>query len=116
VLRSQRKDIAMKLPEPIAAYYAAKNRKDVDGMLAVFASGASVRDEGKTHQGRADIRAWMEDTTRRYGVKVEVLMCEEAAGWVVVGAKVSGNFPGSPAGLTYRFQVSDAAITALEIG
>lgn len=106
----------MELPAPIAAYCVAKNRKDVAGMLAVFAADASVKDEGKTYRGRAEIGAWMEETTRRYGVTVEPVSCEQSNGAVVIRATVAGNFPGSPATLTYRFRLSGDAIMALEIG
>ena len=38
--------MAVRLPEPIAAYFAATSTHNVDAMLAGFADGAVVRDEG----------------------------------------------------------------------
>jgi hypothetical protein len=35
-------------------------------MLAGFADGAVVRDEGQEWRGRAAIREWMEETIRKY--------------------------------------------------
>lgn len=104
------------LPQPLADYFAAKNRHDIDGMLASFASDAEVRDEGETHQGSAAIRDWMEATTRKYRVTVEVADAAVTGGaWRIAGI-VSGNFPGSPATLHYNFTLTGERITRLEIG
>jgi len=104
------------LPAPVAGYFAAKNRHDVDGMLAPFAAAAVVRDEGRAHEGRAAIRAWMEETTKKYRVTVVPEAAAEEGGRLVVTGLVSGDFPGSPARLTYRFALADGAIAGLEIG
>lgn len=107
--------MGLNLPQPIAAYYAAKNAHDIDAMLACFDERAAVTDEGMVHEGRAAIRAWMEDTTRRYRVSVAPECVERASDSVVVTALVSGNFPNSPAHLNYRFKLSNAAVSSLEI-
>jgi hypothetical protein len=104
------------LPPPIAAYYDAKNRHDIDGMLAPFAVDALVHDEGHDHLGRASIRAWMEDTTRKYRVTSTPEESSADGAELVVRALVSGNFPGSPAHLTYRFALADDRIARLTIG
>ena len=101
---------------PLDAYFAAKNRKDIEAMLAHFTDDALVKDEGMTHGGRAAIRSWMEETTRKYGVTVEVSGVEGDGDDVRVAALVSGNFPGSPATLHYAFQLSGDRIARLEIG
>lgn len=104
------------LPAPLRSYFEAKNRKDVDGMLAPFAADATVRDEGRTHVGRPAIRDWMDETTRKYGVSVDVSDVEIAGDAVRVAALVSGDFPGSPATLRYAFTLRDSRIARLEIG
>jgi hypothetical protein len=104
------------LPEPLAAYFAAKNRHDIEAMAAMFAEQASVRDEGVTHEGRPAIRAWIEETTRRYAVKVAPIEMMQTPGRIVVKADVAGNFPGSPVTLTYKFALAGDHISALEIG
>jgi hypothetical protein len=48
--------LTVRLPEPIAAYFAATSTHNVDAMLAGFADGAVVRDEGQERRGRAAIR------------------------------------------------------------
>ncbi|KRB21038.1 MULTISPECIES: nuclear transport factor 2 family protein [Mesorhizobium] len=104
------------LPQPLANYFAAKNRHDIDAMLAPFASDATVKDEGETHRGPAAIRGWMEETTRKYRVTVEVADATvRGDAWRIAGI-VSGNFPGSPATLHYVFTLAGDRIARLEIG
>ncbi len=107
--------MSTRLPEPLAAYFNAKNRHDIDAMLAPFAEDATVKDEGQERQGRDAIREWMEETTRKYGVTVEVGDVAEAGGKTVVIGLVSGNFPGSPARLRYAFTLEHGTIRHLEI-
>jgi len=104
------------LPWPLTAYFSANNRHDIDAMLAIFSPDAKVRDEGETYSGSAAIRAWMEATTRKYRVTVEVADAAlNGDAWRVAGI-VSGNFPGSPATLHYNFTLAGARIEKLEIG
>jgi len=65
--------MSIKLPEPIAAYFAATNAHDVDAMLARFAKTAIVKDEGKTMRGADAVRQWIEETIRKYAFSVEAL-------------------------------------------
>lgn len=108
--------MTVELPSALDSYFSAKNRKDIDAMLAPFAADAVVRDEGHAHRGRDAIRAWMEETTRKYGVSVEVREAKHSGDQVVVKGLVSGDFPGSPATLTYRFRLHHSMIAGLEIG
>jgi ketosteroid isomerase-like protein len=104
------------LPQPLADYFAAKNRHDIDAMLIPFSPDATVRDEGRTHRGPAAIRGWMEETTRKYRVTVEVAEATaNGDAWRIAGI-VSGNFPGSTATLHYNFTLADNRIALLEIG
>ena len=108
--------MAIELPRPLTIYFAAKNRHDIDGMLLPFSPDATVRDEGEVHHGPAAIRTWMETTTRKYRVTVEVAEATaNGDAWRVAGI-VSGNFPGSPARLHYNFTLAGDRIEKLEIG
>ncbi|MBN9551066.1 MAG: nuclear transport factor 2 family protein [Alphaproteobacteria bacterium] len=108
--------MTVELPRPLAKYFAAKNRHDIEGMLIAFSPDATVRDEGETHHGSAAIRAWMETTTRKYRVTVEIgNAAANGDAWRVAGI-VSGNFPGSPATLHYNFMLAGDRIEKLEIG
>ena len=108
--------MSLSLPDPIAAYFRAQNAHDVDGMLTTFAPQARVHDEGQDHSGSAAIRAWIEDTTRKYRPSVTPLDIEQVDGLRVVKVRVAGTFPGSPIELRYRFRVEGRLIAALEIG
>jgi hypothetical protein len=108
--------MTIELPKPVATYFTAKNRKDINGMLSAFGEDADVRDEGEDLRGHAAIRDWMEKTTRKYGVTVEVTGLAGTEAQPIVSALVSGNFPGSPAILRYHFTLDDRSIIRLEIG
>ena len=108
--------MTVKLPQPLTDYFATKNRHDIDGMLVPFAPDASVRDEGETYRGSAAIRNWMDATTRKCWVTVDVTgATANGQAWRVAGV-VSGNFPGSPATLHYNFTLAGEQIKRLEIG
>ena len=104
------------LPEPLSAYFTAKNRHDIDGMLAPFSDQAVVEDEGREMRGLPAIRAWMEETTRKYRVTAEVTNVAEAAGRTVVTALVSGTFAGSPATIRFAFVLEGGKIAHLTCG
>lgn len=108
--------MSLDLPKPIGAYFAAKNAHDIDAMLAPFAEDAHVRDEGRDYDGHPAIRAWMEETTRKYRVNVAPEEASADGARLTIRALVSGDFLGSPAYLTYRFATIGDRITDLEIG
>ena len=104
-----------KLPEPVAAYFAATNAHDVDAMLAPFAETAIVKDEGQERRGAAAIREWMEETTAKYRATVAVMDVAETDRKTVVTGRVAGSFPGSPVDLRYAFTLARGKIFRLEI-
>jgi hypothetical protein len=104
------------LPDILDRYFTAQNAHDIDAMTACFATNAAVRDEGRDIVGRDAIRSWKEDTSARYRITAEPLEISSESGRVVVVARVSGTFDGSPANLTYAFGFSDdGRIGTLEI-
>jgi len=105
-----------KLPEPLASYFEAVNREDVESMLVPFAANAVVKDEGKTRSGVPELREWIEEVTEKYHPRFEVedVVTEGAEAAIVIGL-VSGTFPGSPVRLRYTFRLSGRQITHLEI-
>jgi len=62
----------LKLPEPIAAYFAADCR-DVEAIASCFNNDAVARDEGHTYTGLAAIRQWKSDVAAKYNYKYEPL-------------------------------------------
>jgi ketosteroid isomerase-like protein len=107
--------MTLTLPKVLAEYFAATNAGDADRVAACFAGDAVVHDEGGDIRGRDAVRAWAEETRRKYRYRAEVLKVEEAADRIVVTAHVSGDFPGSPIDLRYRFKLAGAEIIALDI-
>jgi len=105
-----------KLPDVLNRYFSAQNRQDIEAQVACFAPDATVHDEGRDIVGTDAIHAWKTETTRKYSVSVQPLECRAGDGKTIVIAKVSGNFPGSPANLTYRFGLGGRGIQSLDIG
>ncbi len=105
----------VQLPAPLAAYFAAANTADADRVGACFAENATVRDEGRDIHGRDAIRAWAAETRRKYRYLAEPTKIEDVADWTVVTAHLTGDFPGNPVDLRYRFKLAGAEIVALEI-
>ncbi|MGH7745805.1 MAG: nuclear transport factor 2 family protein [Candidatus Dormibacteria bacterium] len=104
------------LPDLLTRYFQAQNAHDIDAMVACFASDVAVHDEGRDIIGTDAVRAWKEDTSRRYHITAEPLESHVEDGRTVVVVRVSGTFDGSPANLTYRFGFSrDGRIGTLEI-
>ena len=104
------------IPDVIGRYVAATNARDVEAMTACFAPDATVRDEGRSYAGRAEIRAWEAEVTEKYGVTSELLEAERDGDALRASMRVSGNFPGSPAVLRYHFRIKDGLIAQLEVG
>ncbi|WP_437976799.1 nuclear transport factor 2 family protein [Sorangium sp. So ce295] len=103
------------LPMPIAAYVEANARLDVDGMLAPFAADAVLIDNGRRHQGHAELRSLLEEAV----IPAKAIFTPDTArhenGQVVVEGPAHGDFKGSPIRFTYRFTLEKGAIKALEI-
>jgi len=104
------------LPQALAAYFAAKNRQDIDTALASFVETATVKDEAKERRGLAEIREWMEKTRHDYNDTAEVQGVVRDDQTYTVTALVSGTFPGSPVSLDFRFTLVEGRISHLEIG
>ena len=103
------------LPKPIADYVGANAQLDVDGMLKPFAADAFLSDNGKRHEGHAELRTLFEDEV----IAVKAIFTPDAVrhddGQVVVEGPAHGDFKGSPIRFTYRFTLENDAIKALKI-
>jgi hypothetical protein len=81
----------------------------------MFAHNAVVRDEGRTHTGHAEISDWWSAAKAKYHHTAVPREIREEKRNTIVLATVTGQFPGSPADLTFNFQIDDGLIAALEI-
>lgn len=104
----------LKLPDPIAAYFAADQRS-ADAIARCFTTQAVVKDEGHTYTGLDAIQAWKAAASAKYTFTSEPFALEQEDGFHVVTSRVTGNFPGSPLDLRYRFRLERSLIASLEI-
>jgi hypothetical protein len=97
------------LPKPIADYVGANAQLDVDGMLKPFAADAVLSDNGRRHEGHAELRTLFEDEV----IAVKAIFTPDAVrhedGQVVVEGPAHGDFKGSPIRFIYRFTLENEA-------
>jgi hypothetical protein len=105
----------IELPSTIARFIEASNARDIDRAVGCFASDAMVEDEGRTHRGVEEVRAWKRETEERFVYTIEPNAVESRGGHTVVTGTLAGNFPGSPVELKYDFTLAGDAITSLRI-
>lgn len=106
----------MFLPPPIQAYFDADGSNDGEALVAAFEPDAVVKDEGRSHIGRHAVEAWRRAAKSKYQHVVEPLGWAEEHDVHRVRARVTGDFPGSPATLTFAFRLQGDRIASLEIG
>lgn len=101
------------LPEPIAAYFAAEHKPET--LARCFTAQAVMKDDGHTYTGVDAITAFMAEASARYSATSVPFASEREDGLQIVRAKVTGNFPGSPIDMSYRFRLERGLIASLEI-
>ncbi len=107
--------MSLTLPQPLETYFAAANARDADGVAACFTEHGLVHDERGLHRGRDSIRAWAEETGRKYCFHADPRAIEAEADRTIVTAHVTGDFPGNPIDLTFRFKLANGLIAELDI-
>jgi hypothetical protein len=103
------------VPGPVATYLAADKAKDTEMLGQCFREDAIVRDEGREHRGIAAIKAWHREANAKYRYVLDPLEASASGPTVVVRARVTGDFPGSPIEPRFNFTVSDDRIISLEV-
>lgn len=106
----------MNLPVAVKAYFDADQFADGGALVGAFSETAIVHDEGEIYQGLEPIRLWWLEAKRKYGHTAEPIRAVSEGSGISVLASVSGNFPGSPAELRFRFVLEQDKISELEIG
>jgi hypothetical protein len=102
------------LPPSIVAFFRAHNTGETQNLNELFATDAVVNDEEHEHRGPA-IKDWLDGAIAKYQPKAEVVDLARSGESVVVTARVSGTFPGSPTQLRYSFTLRNDKIAALSI-
>jgi hypothetical protein len=106
--------MSVALPEPIAAYFAA-DKLGSGAVAHCFTRDGIVKDEGRTHPGRASIEQWKAETSVKYTYTCEPFRTERTGDADVVTCHLAGNFPGSPVDLRFFFRLERGKIATLEI-
>ena len=78
-----------------------------------FTKTAVVVDEGKTYNGKNEIKNWIEKANMEYQVTMKPIEYSETT--EILKAEVSGNFPGSPIILSYNLNFKNELIQSLRI-
>ena len=108
--------MASELPEIVAKYYAVEASSDYAALAQCFAETGWVGDEGRSHSGRAAIAQWMAEVKDKFHHETEPALVGIRNGKVVVSARVTGRFSGSPITLDQAFEIASGQILSLEIG
>ena len=104
---------ALTLPEPIANYFASEHNPE--SLAHCFKADAILKDDGHSYEGVETITAFLAAASVKYNATTVPFDIKDDDGCHIVRAKVTGNFPGSPVNLSYRFGLDGGLIDSLEI-
>lgn len=105
----------MNLPNVIKELVTAQQHRNSTEFVNCFTDDAMVYDEAKTHAGKDEIRAWMEQTTKEYNLSMKSLDFKGNEKEGIFKTEVSGTFPGSPIVFQYHMEFDGDLIRSLEI-
>ena len=105
----------LQIPHIVARYFAAEHEGDAKRLSLCFTEDGFVHDDGQSIRGQDAIRRWKEEADAKYKYTSEPLTASTNGHTVLVRARLTGNFPGSPIELNHVFAVSDDKIVSLEI-
>lgn len=103
----------MNLPKVITDLVKAQDNFDSTAYANCFSETAVVFDEGKTYNGKREIKNWIEKANKDYQVTMKPLEYSETE--QTLRAEISGTFPGSPLVLTYHYELKNELIQSLKI-
>jgi ketosteroid isomerase-like protein len=104
------------MPDVVARYQDAHDRRDVETALAAFATDATVTDDGHEYHGPDEIRDWLARASTEFTYTRTLTGADaiDANSWLVTN-HLEGDFPGGVVDLRYRFVLADGLISELEI-
>lgn len=103
----------MNLPKVISDLVKAQDNFDSTRYANCFTETAVVFDEGRTYNGKREIKNWIEKANKEYQVRMKPLGYSE--GEQTLKAEISGSFPGSPLVLSYKFGFKEKKNQSLRI-
>jgi uncharacterized protein (TIGR02246 family) len=104
-----------KMPDVISAYVEASNSRDAERFGMLFTKDAVVHDEGQEHRGIAAIKKWLASTARKYAFTLTPIHLSRQENEIVLTAKMTGDFPGSPISARFCFVLDQGKIAKLDI-
>jgi hypothetical protein len=107
--------MSIKIPASVNNYLAADKDSDLDKLSQCFTLDARVHDENHEYEGLEAIRSWKVQANAKYRYVVEPLRAAVTEKNVKLHARLTGDFPGSPAELDYTFVLHDGKIASLDI-
>jgi hypothetical protein len=104
------------MPDVVAQYQDAHDRRDVESALAAFTTNATVRDDGHEYHGSDEIRDWLARASTEFTYTRTLTGADaiDSNSWLVTN-HLEGDFPGGVVDLRYRFVLADGLISELEI-
>lgn len=93
-------------------YFQLKEAEDATAALAVFATDATVVDDGRTYRGLEEIRGWLTGAASEFTTTSTRLAVEQDGDAVDVLVRVEGDFPGGRVDLHHRFTTDGAGLVA----
>jgi SnoaL-like domain len=105
----------IELPPAISLYISASNRNAPQDVKKCFTDDAVVRDESKTVHGTDELQQWMTDTKAKYQHTIEPLYLRQEGEAIIVTCRLTGDFPGSPIEIPFKFALSGSKIASLQI-
>ncbi|ACU61693.1 nuclear transport factor 2 family protein [Chitinophaga pinensis] len=105
----------MELPKVVGRFIETQNNYDSKAYTDCFTVTAIVHDEGRIHNGKEEIRQWIEHANEIYRSSMEPLNYEQSGSNGVLTSKVSGTFPGSPIVLKFHLEFKNELIASLKV-
>lgn len=95
------------LPAAVHGFVDGWQGRDADKVEALFTDDAVVTDEGHTHNGRQEIRGWIDGSINLFSTTLTFLRAREVDGMVGSTYRLDGDFPGGTVDLEYQFRLDD---------
>ena len=91
------------MPDAVARYQEAHDRRDVETALAAFTPNATVKDDGHEYRGRDEIRDWLSRASTQFTYTRTLTSANalDANTWLATN-RLEGDFPGGVVDLRYR--------------
>jgi hypothetical protein len=105
----------MNLPNVIRELVKTQNNHDSASYANCFSETAVVVDEGKTYNGKSEIKNWVNKANESINPVMKPLKYRELEKEAVLLAEISGDFDGSPVVLKFYHTIENGLLQRLKI-